>query len=173
MSAMRLVRRKRPDALLEVAAGVLAGGGVRFAVYGDGPSRRDLEREIGRRGLADTVHLRGRVTRDELRAAYRHADAYLSTTRLEAFGIAALEARAAGLPVLALRGSGIEDFVVDGVDGLLADDDAGLAAALLRLRDEPGLLDRVREHNRAVPPEQDWAAVLDRTLEEYARARGA
>ncbi len=173
-SAMRLVPRKRPNALVDIAvetAPKLSGGrAVRFEVFGDGPSRRDLEREIARRGVADDVALRGRMTRDELRAAYREADAYLSTTRLEAFGIAALEARAAGLPILALRGSGIEDFVTNGVDGLLADDDAGLVAALVRLVDEPGLLDGIRDHNRSVPPVQDWEHVLAATLAEYARA---
>jgi glycosyltransferase involved in cell wall biosynthesis len=174
VSAMRLVRRKRPDAALEVVARAgetVGSGAVRLDVFGDGPSRRHLEREMEQRGLAGAVTLRGRVTRDELRAAYAHADAYLSTTRLEAFGIAALEARAAGLPVLALRGSGIEDFVTDGVDGLLADDDAGLAAAVARLVEQPDLLGRIREHNRTVPPAQDWEQVLGATLAEYDRAR--
>jgi glycosyltransferase involved in cell wall biosynthesis len=175
VSAMRLVQRKRPNAVIDVAARVVEAvgpGRVRLDVFGDGPARRDLERRLADRGLSDVVRLRGRVTREELRAAYTHADAYLSTTRLEAFGIAALEGRAAGLPVIALRGSGIEDFVTDGVDGLLADDDPGLVSALVRLFDEPGLLDGIREHNRTVPPAQDWEHVLAATLTEYARASG-
>ncbi len=176
VSAMRLVHRKRPNAVVDIAVeagGRLTGGrDVRFEVFGDGPDRTALAREAQSRGVGGDVVLHGRVTRDELRDAYRHADAYLSTARLEAFGIAALEARAAGLPVLALRGSGIEDFVTDGVEGLLAEDDAGLVAALVRLVDEPGLLERIREHNRTVAPVQDWEHVLAATLAEYARARG-
>ena len=61
------------------------------------------------------VSLPGRVSREELRRLHWDSDLYLSTARLEAFGIAALEARTAGLPVVARRGTGADDFVEDGV----------------------------------------------------------
>ena len=63
--------------------------------------------------MAGTVTLAGRVDRDELKAIYARSDLFVAPAFLESFGIAALEARCAGLPVLAMRGTGITEFVAD------------------------------------------------------------
>ena len=57
------------------------------------------------------------------------------------------------------------------VDGLLADSDPGLAAAVSRLIREDGLLERLTAHNRATPPAAGWRDVLAAAEREYARAR--
>jgi len=173
VSAMRLVSRKRPLAMLRVleqARSVLDPGvALRATLVGEGPQRRLIEHHVRSRGL-DWVELPGRVTKDELRSLHQGADLYLTTALLEAFGIAALEARAAGLPVVARRGTGADDFVRDGVDGLLADSDASLAGALAHLAADGGLRSRMRAHLLATPPTQDWPGVVDATLAEYRRA---
>ena len=142
---------------------------LRATIVGAGPQRRRMERYLRTHGL-DWVELPGRVDKEELRRLHRSADVYLTTARLEAFGIAPLEARAAGLPVVAPRGTGVDDFVVDGVDGLLADGDGELAGALAHLAGDPALRARMRAHLLATPPAQDWSGVLDATLAEYRRA---
>jgi glycogen(starch) synthase len=173
VSAMRLVSRKRPVAMLRVLAEARAvldpGTTVRATLVGDGPQRRVMEHHVRSLGL-DWVELPGRVTKDELRSLHQGADIYLTTALLEAFGIAALEARAAGLPVVARRGTGADDFVRDGVDGLLADSDASLAGALAHLAADAGLRGRMRAHLLDIPPAQDWPGVVDATLAEYRRA---
>ncbi len=173
-TAMRLALRKRPAALVDVVARAneMVPAGARFSVdvFGDGPQRAAVQRRVDRAGLSGVVTLRGRVPRAVLLAAHHDADLYLSPARLEAFGVAALEARTAGLPVVARRGTGVEDFVVDGVNGLLADDDEGLARALARLVAEPDLRARITRTNTADAPEQDWPRVVDATLAEYRRA---
>ena len=120
--------------------------------------------------MSGWVELTGRVDRARLLATYRGADVYVAPARLESFGIAALEARAAGLPVVARADSGVREFVEDGVDGLLARDDDEMVAAVVRLVCEPVLRQRIAEHNRAVAPQQNWAHVLVRADEEYRRA---
>jgi glycosyltransferase involved in cell wall biosynthesis len=85
--------------------------------------------------------------------------------------MAALEARAAGLVVVARRGTGIEEFVTDGVDGLLVDDDAGMARALAGLVHEPELLARLQSRSRAVRPVLGWSHTLGAADRLYARAR--
>ena len=75
------------------------------------------------------VELPGRMDRSGIRELYRRADVYIAPATLESFGIAALEARCAGLPVLARRRTGIADFIADGVEGLLAGNDRALAGA--------------------------------------------
>ncbi|WP_240917562.1 glycosyltransferase family 4 protein [Phycicoccus sp. HDW14] len=173
VSALRLVNRKRPLALLgalhEARRLLDPSVPLRATLAGEGPQRRAMEGYLRARGM-DWVSLPGRLDREGLRRMHHSGDLYASTARLEAFGIAALEARAAGLPVVAPRGTGVDDVVTDGLDGLLADSDAGVAQALARLAADPGLRERMRTHLRADPPRQDWASTIAATVAEYRRA---
>ena len=173
VSAMRLVSRKRPLATLGVLRGARAildpSVGLRATIVGEGPQRAMMERYLRTRRM-DWVTLPGRVDKEELRRLHQGADVYLTTTQLEAFGIASLEARAAGVPVVAPRGTGIDDCVVDGVDGLLADSDVALAGALAHLAGDDALRARMRAHLLDTLPAQDWSGVLAATLAEYQRA---
>jgi glycosyltransferase involved in cell wall biosynthesis len=174
-SVMRLSRRKRPLALLDVAdrvrAGLPAGVRLRVRVAGDGPERATVERQIARRGLGDVVELLGFCPRDAVRALYAECDAFVLPSILESFGIAALEARCAGAPVVALRAAGPASFIRDGVEGLLADDDADLARQLVRLAADPTLRAQIARHNRRTLPAETWSAVLARHTAAYADAR--
>ncbi|MGO4244813.1 glycosyltransferase, partial [Janibacter sp. RAF20_2_2] len=160
-------------ALLSVAARAherLGPGALTLEVFGEGSLRPWLEARTRALGLEEVVRLPGRVSRAELAAAWAGADVYLSPTRLEAFGIAALEARTAGLPVIARGDSGVREVVTDGVSGLLAADDAGLADALVRLVADDSLRARLAQHNRTTPPAQTWARVVEQVAAEYRRA---
>jgi glycosyltransferase involved in cell wall biosynthesis len=166
VSVMRLAVRKRPVALLRIVrrARRMLPDGVRLRVVlvGEGPLRARLERLIRRYGLADCVELAGRMDRAGIRELYRRADVYVAPATMESFGIAALEARCAGLPVLARRRTGIADFVTDRVHGRLADDDRGLARALAEVASSPDVRARMTAHNRAHQPETGWDDVLQR-----------
>ena len=128
------------------------------------------QQAVAARGLDGVVRLAGRLTREQVRAAYDHADVFLAPAELEAFGIAALEARTAGLAVVARRGTGIEEFVADGVDGLLVADDAEMTEAVVRLVEDRRLLEGILAHNRSTPPPFGWPRVLAAADAEYARA---
>jgi glycosyltransferase involved in cell wall biosynthesis len=174
VATMRLAPRKRAVPLIElVAAAVrrLPRESLRLTVIGDGPARRRVESVVAARGLRGVVELSGRLTRQEVRAAYADADVFLAPAELEAFGIAALEARTAGLVVVARRGTGIEEFVVDGTDGLLVADDAEMTEAIVHLARDGRLLPGILAHNRAVRPAFGWDRVLTAADAEYARAR--
>ena len=177
VSALRFVRRKRPGALVDVLRSARArldalAPDVRLEAHlvGDGPQRRLVRAHLDRHGI-DWVLTPGRLTREELRELHWRSDAYLTTARLEAFGIAPLEARTAGLAVLARAGTGVDDFVVDGRNGLLRSSDAALATGLAELAAHSDELARIRHHNLTTPPEQSWERVVEATLDEYARAR--
>jgi glycosyltransferase involved in cell wall biosynthesis len=129
-----------------------------------------MERYLDRHGLRGWVDLPGRCSRDEIRELYRRADVFVAPANLESFGIAALEARCAGLPVVAMAHTGIREFVAHGVEGLLASSDADLAAALAQLARSPDLRSRIAEHNRAVVPPMTWDDVLARSDDVYKRA---
>lgn len=174
VSTMRLAPRKRAVplvALVGAAARRLPRGRLHLSVIGSGPALGRVRSAVSAQGLDDVVDLRGRLTRPQVRAAYAHADVFLAPAELEAFGIAALEARTAGLAIVARRGTGIAEFVADGVDGLLVADDAEMTEAVVHLAKDERLLAGIRAHNRAVRPAFGWDDVLGAADAEYARAR--
>ncbi|WP_134662337.1 MULTISPECIES: glycosyltransferase [unclassified Amycolatopsis] len=189
VSVGRLVPRKGFD--LAIAALprvpetelVIAGGPASGALSRD-PEARRLRRLAERLGVADRVQLAGQVSRAEMPALLRSADAVLCTPWYEPFGIVPLEAMACGVPVVAAAVGGLTDTVVDGITGRLVPprDPARLAARLRALLDEPAELEAlgtagqervraryswdriaaetVRAYERAMPvSESDWAAV--------------
>ncbi|HEY7988464.1 MAG TPA: glycosyltransferase family 4 protein, partial [Lapillicoccus sp.] len=177
VTAMRLANRKRPVPLMrvmrQVRALVPAGREIALEVLGEGPDRGSVERYLAEHGMASWVSLPGRVPRTSVRDRYASADVYISPARLESFGIAALEARTSGLPVVARSGSGVGEFVTDGVNGFLTDDDESMGAALARLVSDDTLRERMRAHNLHQAPAQDWPLVAELAEAEYQRAVGA
>ena len=172
VAVMRLAARKRPLPMVDVLAQVRArlDPGVRLdvVVIGDGPQRRAVERQLSRRGMATWVHLTGRLDRDRIRQVFERADVFLAPADLESFGIAALEAHCAGIPVVAKRAGGIGEFVTDGASGLLGDTDADLVDALLALCTDDDL--RARLSSGGIAAHVDWSEVLRQTESLYAAA---
>jgi glycosyltransferase involved in cell wall biosynthesis len=177
VTAMRLANRKRPVPLMRVMRRVRslvpAERSIALEVLGDGPDRGSVERYLAEHGMASWVSLPGRVPRSSVRERYASADVYISPARLESFGIAALEARTSGLPVVARSGSGVGEFVSDGVNGFLTDDDESMALALARLASDDALRNQMRRHNLDQLPVQDWPHVAELAEAEYLRAVGA
>jgi rhamnosyl/mannosyltransferase len=111
-------------------------------IVGDGPLRGDLESLIASERVGDRVHLAGRVSDDELAAHLAAAQIFVmaSINRAESFGVATLEAQAAGLPVVATDvGTGTGEAFAPGESGLLidSDDDTALVTALNELASAP------------------------------------
>jgi glycosyltransferase involved in cell wall biosynthesis len=99
--------------------------GLPLIVVGDGPDARRLQRMAG-----PTVRFAGRVSDDEAARLLSGARALIATA-VEEFGIAAVEAQAAGRPVISVRRGGALETIEEGVTGCLWDGDAGdLAAAV-------------------------------------------
>ncbi len=173
-SVLRLAPRKRPLQLLEIlrTARERTSEGVRLraVLVGEGPQRASMERYIKRHDMTGWVHLPGRFTHDEIRALYRRADIYVAPADLESFGIAALEARSAGLAVVAKRDSGVAEFVTHGREGLLCPSDGAMASAVAALADSPALRRAIRDHNRATAPSVTWARAVASTMSTYELA---
>ncbi len=140
--AGRITRQKA----LEVALDALdAVDGVVLAIAGDGPDLQGVRRRVAELGLDGRVRLLGPRSRDGVLTLFRAADASLLTSSWENFPHAVVEALAVGTPVLATRVGGVPELVRDGENGLLvrAGDRDGLAAAIRRLVNEPGLRERL------------------------------
>lgn len=172
----RLARRKRILPLVEIlhaAHDRLPPEMVMYvSILGEGPQRKDIERYLRRHDMEDWVQLLGRRSRAEIREVFARTDLFVAPATLESFGIAALEARCAGLPVLARTDTGVEDFVADGVEGWLVRSDAAMVDTIASLARAPEVVARVAEHNRTVPARISWKAVLDECEELYENAAG-
>ena len=174
MAVMRLAPRKRPFQLVRVLArvaeGLPAGVQLRATIVGDGPLRRPLGWYVRRLGLTEEIRLVGRLDRAAIRAHFETTDAFVAPANLESFGIAALEARTAGVPVVAKARTGVREFVEHGREGLLATSDRDLAGQLLRLGRDPALRRVMAKHNAHVPPAMDWDGVVAANVATYRRA---
>jgi glycosyltransferase involved in cell wall biosynthesis len=117
-----------PHKRIAVAVEAFNRLGLPLVVIGNGPDERRLKRLAG-----PTVSFAGRVS-DERAAELLQSSRALVVTATEEFGIAAVEAQAAGRPVVALAEGGVRETVLDGVTGVFYDtpDAVTLAAAIAR-----------------------------------------
>ena len=116
--------------------------GVQFVVIGEDKSpqmsyRKSLESLVVELGLSEVVAMPG--WRDDIPAALSSLTLFVSAARSEPFGLAIVEAMAAGLPVVAAASEGALEIIEDGVSGKLvpADDPEALAQAINDLLDDP------------------------------------
>lgn len=169
------VGRLVPYKALDVALRALRRVPGTLLVAGTGPMEATWRKLADDLGLADRVVWRGRVSADELAGGYLAATAHWfpSHSRAEAFGLAQVEAMASGCPTVnaAVEHSGVGWVCRDGVSGLTvpANDPAALAAAALRLLDEPGLRERLSAGGRREACERFTAAVMAERCEQLYR----
>ena len=174
VSVMRLNPKKRPLKLVAMMRALHArlprDARVRLTVVGDGPQRARMTRAIARYGLDDRVALVGRRSRDEIRALLAKSDIFVLPTLRESFGIAALEARCAGVPVVAMRASGVAELIEHGREGLLARDDVEFVDCVAALIARPDRRRAMSDYNRSTVPPFDWSRVIDAHLAVYHEA---
>ena len=160
LQAFRLVRQRLPQARLTIA-----GEGP------EGPRLRELASSLG---LTEAVLFAGLVTGDAKAALFARARLFVSSARREPFANANLEAMARGKPMIATRVGGNPEMVEDGVSGLLVEpeDPDGLAAAIVRLLDEPERADAMGRAARRRAEAFSWGRMVDR-YEALYRELGA
>jgi glycosyltransferase-like protein len=140
---------------------LLVAGGATLFDYRD-----EIERFHARAaalGLDGDVRVLGPVEDAELEALYRAADVFALPSTKEGFGLAVLEALAAGLPAVVSDLDVFRGFLGDGDSALLAPagDPGALAGALVRIAREPALAERLRAGGRAVAARHTWARVAE------------
>lgn len=146
--------RTVPDAVI-----ALAGGGRRL-----GPVRRAASRGA----LDGHVRVLGAVNGEDLSLWYSAADICVSASRSETGPLTVVEAMACGTPTVSLRAPGFCDRVVDGVNGLLAEDRPGdLGAAMARVLGDPALRATLARGAAEAAPRYTPGAVTDRMVAMY------
>lgn len=119
VSVSRISKEKNIDFLLDGVHELkrISSTPFRLVIVGDGNERRRVERRLHDEGLEDTVTLAGVVDAEDVPAWLKLADTFVFASKSETQGMVILEAMAAGLPVVAVRSSGIDDVITNGVNG--------------------------------------------------------
>lgn len=119
----RLTTEKRVDVTLRALAQLDPAIDAHFDIVGGGDQRKHLEQLTRTLGLEDRVTFHGRVSDEELRAAYRRASVFVISSIAELQSIATMEAMASGLPVIAANAVALPHLVHDGENGYLVEPD--------------------------------------------------
>lgn len=157
--ALRLVRDRHQD--------------MTVVIIGGGPENQMLATLCRELKVDDLVLFAGEVPHEEIIPFYSGAEFFVHVAREEAQGLVLLEAMSCGKAVIATRVNGIPELVRDGETGLLVapDDPAALAAALIRLEQDPALCALLGARGEEiVRREHSWGQFTDKYIATYEQA---
>jgi glycosyltransferase involved in cell wall biosynthesis len=174
----RIAPVKRYDRLLHVAHQARKQvPDLQLHIVGEGYERPKIEAIIAELGAADWVTLRGHVSDDELVDLYRQAWIVASASAREGWGMTLTEAAACGTPAVATRIAGHQDAIVDGVSGVLAGDEAELAAAMVDVLSDRRRLDQLSQGALARAGALTWGHTATQVMrivaDEVSRRRAS
>lgn len=163
LAVVSVTANKNPDTLVKAAKRVRADHpGARLVIIGEDPFGL-LKAAVERHQPGEAVVFLGNVSDDELAGWMAVAEAYVTASSYEGFGLPPLEAQAAGVPVISSRGGSLPEVLGDGA--LYADhtDAISFAAAMERLLTEPGLRQALIEAGRVNAARFSWARAAAET----------
>ncbi|NWG21479.1 MAG: glycosyltransferase family 4 protein [Chloroflexi bacterium] len=164
----RLIERKGQHHLIEAIRRLAVDGVMVTAeLVGTGDSQHDLEVQARAAGVADRVIFSGYVPREQIAERYAMADVFVLPSYNEGLSLAALEALAAGLPLVVTRTGGTNDLVHEETNGLTFNwgDSATLATHLRRLAEDRALVQRMGEESRKRAYRFGWEAIAEQFLQ--------
>ena len=148
--------------------------GTTLTVAGDGTQQSWLAEVARKHKVLKAVHFAGRADHDDLLRLLHRAAVAVLPSHYEPFGIVALEAAAAGAPLVTSNVGGLGEAVIDGQTGLSFPprDIPGLAAAVRAALDDPAAAQqRALAARKRLTADFDWHTVADRTAEVYRAAK--
>jgi N-acetyl-alpha-D-glucosaminyl L-malate synthase BshA len=113
---------KRVDLAIDIFRRIRRRVRARFLLIGDGPVRQQVEQQVAEHGLTNEVVLLGE--QQDLVPFLSVSDLFLLPSEQESFGLAALEAMACEVPVVASKVGGLPEIIDDGVTGHVCPPDA-------------------------------------------------
>lgn len=161
------------DAIAALAKVRRTHPGTTLAVAGEGTQQTWLTEQARAHKVVRSVRFLGKLNHDQLLGWLHGCDAMLLPSRYEPFGIVALEAAAAGAPLVASTAGGLGEAVVDGVSGrsFAPGDVAGLAEAIRLMLNDPAQAQRMANTARTrLGTEFAWEQVAASTAAVYRAA---
>lgn len=166
ISVGQLSKRKNQETMIRAMVRI-SDQSVKYLVVGLGECEESDKDRIRELDLKGRVVLAG--YREDVDRLLQMADCFVFPSVQEGLPVSLMEAMASGVPVVCSRIRGNTDLIADGVEGLLVDpmDEAGFAQAVERLKRDPALRDRLREHAREKIRQFDAARVHHRMQRIY------
>ncbi|HNP17861.1 MAG TPA: glycosyltransferase [Fulvivirga sp.] len=96
----------------------------RLAIIGNGPLMKEIEEKIIKNGLSDNIALLGSQTPNDIVKLLNQSLIFVSSSKIETFGVAIIEAMSCGLPVVVTKSGGPDHLITDDSIGLLSDHNA-------------------------------------------------
>jgi L-malate glycosyltransferase len=160
---------KRAEAVVEVFSRIRAEVRARLLLIGDGPDLAKASRLAHKLGVGQDVIALGE--QDQVVPLLSVADLFLLPSSQESFGLAALEAMACGVPVIASEVGGLPEVIDDGINGFLKEpeDADGMADQALALLTTPALHRRVAEEARRKVEQRFCAELVVPQYEAFYR----
>jgi glycosyltransferase involved in cell wall biosynthesis len=173
-AVMRMTNRKRPLALIrsipQILSRIQTKQPVKFCLIGDGVQLKKIINEVKKLNLEQVVELTGFLPRAKIKEVFAKSDIFASPTLKEAFGIAILEARCAGLPIVAMHYGGVKDVISDGQDGFLAKNDSEFVDHIVTLINDTELRRKIANNNSKKPENFSWNSVIKTHITAYQNA---
>ena len=138
---------------------------LNLIVVGDGPYRKDMERDLQNTPVTFTGYLEG----DDLAAAYASSDLFVFPSGTDTFGNVVLEAQASGLPVIVTDRGGPRENMINGETGLVipAGSHQAMMDAVLEIAFTPYRLARMKKNARKYMENRSFEAAFDRSWKMY------
>lgn len=172
ISVGRLAPEKNWPLLLQATALVLKDHPhFRFVLIGDGPERKNLEALAKELGIRKRVTFLGSIAFSDIPDYMKAANLFGFASVTETQGLATLEAMAAGLPVVAVDGSGTRDILKHGQQGYLVKNSAeALAAGIKKMLSAPDRMQRFAEAAYKKAQSFNIEALTQKLLDVYEQA---
>jgi len=148
---------------------------AKMMIVGDGNTKAKLEKMVKELGLQENVIFTGLLVKEGMIAHYQASDIFVFSSLTETQGLVAVEAMATGLPVVAIKASGIEDTVKNGKDGFLTDNvEENFAKNVIRLIEDGNLRKKMSEDAKINAQEfriEPWVDKIVKLYEEIIEGK--
>lgn len=163
LSAARLDNLKRIELLLDGLKN--SDSNLDVLISSDGPERGNLEALAKRLGLVDRVRFLGRVSDHDLVDLYNRCRAVFYAPIDEDYGYSAIEALAAGKPVItACDSGGVLEFVTDGRTGIVCEPNGNSIGVAIDVLEDESLARRLGANGPALTTDLTWDLVVEKLL---------
>lgn len=146
-----------------------AAENFRLLIIGDGSERKRLEGLASELSREENVEFFGQVSNEKIPEYLMEANCFCLPSLKEGFGIAVLEAQAAGLPVIGTKVGGILDIIEDGKNGLLVEPGSAeeIQKAVARIQSNPKMAEALVKNAKEGLKKYNWQNIADRVYEIY------
>lgn len=169
----RLLAHKNADLVLRTMAALRhSRPQASCLIIGEGPEEQRLKELAGELGISEQVTFRGAVPTEEVYQSYKASRVCLAPSSREGFGIVAIEANAAGLPVITIDApdNAMKDLIHENVNGFVRSADANVLADLLNeLLHDPARLTQLLASAKQSAVQYDWEEITTQVESCYRR----